>query len=463
MQPPASLWWSSLDTDVVARGELSSDIDVDVAIVGGGFTGLWTARELIRRDQRLRIAILEKSVCGFGASGRNGGWASALYPLGDDAVIERHGEESFAHLRRTLQRAVDDLGTSLDDDGIDAHFVKGGSLTFARNSLQESRLRDDVRLRQAKGQSDQDVRWLDEADLYDYGYVAGARGATFTPHCARVHPARLARGLSDLVERLGVQIFENTAVTRIEKGTPARRPRVLSIGGVVSASVVVRATEGFTPTLPGERRSVAPIYSLMIATEPQTPSFWRGAGFGRYETFADGRYNIIYGQRTNDDRIAFGGRGAPYHFGSSVEERFDENAKTFRALEQTLRDLFPTITGTTTHRWGGPLAISRDREPSVTLDRATGIAVSGGYTGDGVVLSRVCATALADLIATPDATTEHTVLPFVHPHSRKWEFEPVRWLGINAGRLFAARADRVETHSGTASRASGWLERLVGD
>ena len=462
MRPPRSLWWSTLDEPIEARASLSSDIDADVAVVGAGYTGLWTARELKRRDPHLRIAVLEKSLCGFGASGRNGGWASALYPLAEHAVLERHGADAAEHLRLLLQRAVDDLGDSVREDRIDAHFVKGGSLTFARNPIQASRLRDEVAHARDRGRGEHDLRWLDEHELYDYGYVAGALGATYSPHCARLHPARLARGLGDVVERLGVTIYEDTAVTRIIPASRSRRARIITVGGTVSADVVVRATEGFTPTLPGERRTVAPIYSLMIATEPQSPAFWRDAGFRHYPTFADARHAIIYGQRTADDRIAFGGRGAPYHFGSSVEERFDQDDKTFRALEHTLRELFPTFNGAISHRWGGPLALPRDREPSVVFDPESGLAAAGGYTGDGVVLSRVCAIALADLITKPDSVTDHTNLAFVHHQSRKWEYEPVRWMGINAGRSFAARADVVE-HTGRHSRASGLLGRLLGE
>jgi glycine/D-amino acid oxidase-like deaminating enzyme len=462
MRPPQSLWWSTLDERVEARASLASDLDVDVAVVGGGYTGLWTARELKRRDPELRIAVLEKSVCGFGASGRNGGWASALFPLGDEAVLARYGPQAFAHQRTLLRHAVGELGESIRADRIDAHFIKGGSLTFARNPVQEARLRHEVDGARERGLNETDLRWLDEHELYEYGYVAGALGATFTPHCARLNPARLARGLSDVVESLGVLIYEETAVTRILPGSKTQRPRVVSVGGSVVADVVIRATEGFTATLPGERRSIAPLYSLMIATEPQSSEFWRGAGFGQYPTFADDRHSIIYGQRTADDRIAFGGRGAPYHFGSSVEEHFDDDPKTFYALEHTLRELFPTFSGSITHRWGGPLALPRDREPSVVFDRETGLASAGGYTGDGVVLSRVCAVALADLVTAPEIVTDHTRLPFVHHVSPKWEFEPVRWMGINAGRVFAARADRVE-HTGHESRASEMLRRLLGE
>ena len=462
MQPPRSLWWSTLEQPVEARPSLTSDLSADVAIVGAGYSGLWTARELKRRDPQLKIVVFEKSVSGFGASGRNGGWASALYPLGYHAVLELHGIEATEHLRLLLQRAVDDLGHAIREDGLDAHFAKGGSLTFARNQVQESRLRNEVADARERGLDEGDLRWLGEHELYDYGYVAGALGAVFNPHCARLNPARLVRELSSAVERLGVSLFENTAVTRIVPGSSTRRAKVISVGGTVSANVVVRATEGFTPTLPGERRTVAPLYSLMIATEPQSAAFWNDAGFGQYATFADGRHAIIYGQRTADDRIAFGGRGAPYHFGSSVEQRFDEDRKTFHALEHTLRELFPTFRGAITHRWGGPLALPRDREPSVTLDRDTGLAALGGYTGDGVVLSRVCAVALADLITDPATATDHTILPFVHHQSRKWEYEPLRWLGINAGRVLATRADAVE-HAGNESRASAMLLRLLGE
>jgi glycine/D-amino acid oxidase-like deaminating enzyme len=241
----------------------------------------------------------------------------------------------------------------------------------------------------------------------------------------------------------------------------SRQPEVVTVGASVHADIVVRATEGFTPTLAGQRRVVAPIYSLMIATEPQSPAFWSNAGFSRYETFADDRHLIIYGQRTKDDRIAFGGRGSPYHFGSTVEERFDQSPKVFNMLETTLRELFPGLSGDATHRWGGPLAMPRDMWPSVRVDLRSGLASAGGYTGDGVVLSHVAATALADLITRPDEDTEYTRLPFVEHRNPKWEVEPLRWLGINVGLGLATWADRTETRRGHPSRAGRLLERLL--
>ncbi len=461
MEPPRSLWWDRLENPVTPRHRLERHLDVDVAIVGGGFTGLWTARELLRRDATLRVAVLEKHVCGFGASGRNGGWASGLFPVGDGVVEQRYGASALVQLRQALQRAVPQLGAALAEDGIDARFVQGGTLTFARSDVQARRLSESVREAHERGVGDGDLEWLEGDALAERARVADALGASYSPHCARLDPARLVRGLSDVVERFGAQVFEQTPVLRIVPGRRGRQPEVVTAGGSVHAEFVVRATEGFTPTLPGERRSVAPVYSLMIASESQSPDFWSEAGFARYETFADDRHLIIYGQRTHDDRIAFGGRGSPYHFGSTVEERFDHNSKVFAMLEATLRELFPRLEGTATHRWGGPLAMPRDLWPSVRVDRSSGLASAGGYTGDGVVMSHVAATALADLITAPDVDTDITTLAFVQHHSRKWEVEPLRWLGINVGLGLADFADRRERRTGAESRASAWLERLM--
>ena len=462
MQPPRSLWWSTLDGPVTPRPALDRDLDVDVAIVGGGFTGLWTARELLRRDPELRIAVIEKSVCGFGASGRNGGWVSAIFPVSDEGVVEKFGIDAFTEQRRLLQDAVVELGESLGADGIDADFTQGGTMTFARSDVQAARLQRLVEHERELGVGPDDVRWLEGDAMREHGYLDGALGAKYSPHCARVHPAKLVRGLSDTVERLGALVFEGSAVTRIVGGRRGRRPQVVTVGGTVHADYVVRATEGFTSTLPGERRALAPVYSLMVATEPLSASFWDEAGFGRYATFADDRHLVIYGQRTRDDRIAFGGRGSPYHFGSTVEERFDVNDKVFAMLEATLRELFPTLDGDVTHQWGGPLGLSRDHWPSVSVDDDTGLASAGGYTGDGVTLSRVAASALADLLVDPDAETRFTRLPFVQRRSRRWEVEPLRWLGINVGLSLANRADHVEATRQHESRAGAWLDRLMG-
>jgi len=163
LNPPASLWWSTLSEPVTPRVALRAHLDVDVAIIGGGFTGLWTARELLRRDPSLQVAILEQSVCGFGASGRNGGWASALFPVGDQAVIDRFGVSAWMSQRRLLEDSVVAFGAAIADDGIDAHFQKGGTLSFARSEAQRHRLKQFVEQSVQRGVPLEDFRWLSKA------------------------------------------------------------------------------------------------------------------------------------------------------------------------------------------------------------------------------------------------------------------------------------------------------------
>jgi len=460
LTPPRSMWWETLDTPVTPRPELRDNIDVDVAIIGGGFTGLWTARELLERDPALRIVVVEQSICGFGASGRNGGWASALFPVSDWTLAKRFGEATVAPLHQALNRAVATMGEALRNDGVDGHFRHGGTLTFARSEMQVTRLQHQVTQNHERGFGNE-LLWLSSDEARERADVSSLFGATFAPNCARINPARVVRGLADYLSGRGVTLYENTTATAIEGATPTQRARVITRGGTITANYVVRATEAFTVGLPGLRSAVAPIYSLMIATEPLPSSFWESTGFRTYETFADDRHMIIYGQRTEDDRIAFGGRGAPYHFGSSIKPSYDYDDQVFQLLEGTLRDLFPSLPGDISHRWGGPLAMPRDMMPSVNVDYATGLASAGGYTGDGVVLAYVAGQTLADLITQPDVATELTSLPFVQHKSKCWPIEPVRWLGINTGLALAKRSDHVEEHQGKTSRASALLEQLL--
>ena len=193
------------------------------------------------------------------------------------------------------------------------------------------------------------------------------RGATYTPDCAAIHPARLVRGLAAAVERRGVTIHEQTRVTAIAPRRRAHRPR-----HGAGAAPCVRATEGFTPALPGHRRTSIPVYSLIIATEPLAAAVWDEIGLARRETFSDHRHLIVYGQRTADDRLVFGGRGAPYHLGSRIKPDFDRDEAVFaRAPTRACVDLLPgpaTASGCT-HAWGGPLGVPRDWCASVGLDR----------------------------------------------------------------------------------------------
>jgi len=456
-----SLWWEAVPVPLPPRPALTQDLQVDVCIVGGGFTGLWTAHSLALGDPALRVAVVEREVAGFGASGRNGGWCSALFATSDAALARLHGADAMHAMRRALQETVDVVGASAAAEGIDCHFAKGGSVDLVRSEAQRARALAAVDQARALGIGEDDLRWLGSEETQQLVGAAGALGATFTPHCAALQPALLARGLADAVERRGVHVYEHTEVLDIRPGSPVAGPAVVTTGGTVHADVVVRATEAWTATLPGFHRDIVPVYSLMVATEPLGEDFWASTGLEGRATFADHRHMIIYGQRTLDGRIAFGGRGAPYHYGSTVRPTFDTEPRVHALLRRTLTELFPALEETRfTHAWGGPLGISRDWHSSVGFDRSTGLAWAGGYVGDGVATTNLAGRTLADLITGAD--TALTGLPWVGHRSPRWEPEPLRWLGVNAGLWTMRLADSSEARHGRPSRLAGALGRLLG-
>ncbi len=450
-----SLWLDSVGETITPGPPLPGDVDVDVAIVGAGYTGLWTAYYLAVADPTLRIAVVEAEFAGYGASGRNGGWCSALFPQSVGALARRHGRDRAVALGRAMQSTVDEVGRVAAAEGIDCHFAKGGTVTLARTPVQLLRARSEVEQSRAFGFDEADLRLLDADEAARRCGATAVLGATYTPHCAAIHPARLARGLAAAVRRRGVAIHEQTPVTAI-------RPRlVVTDHGRVRADVVVRATEGYTPTLPGHGRAIAPIYSLMVATEPLPDSAWERIGLAERETFTDRRHLIIYGQRTADGRLAFGGRGAPYHFGSRVRPDFDREPQVHAEIARSMRELFPSIgEPVITHAWGGPIGVSSDWHASVGLDRASGFAWGGGYVGDGVGTANLAGRTLADLIIGTDS--DLVALPWVNHRSPRWVPEPLRWLGINAGLRLMVSADAVEDRRGRASRRAALIGRLLG-
>jgi glycine/D-amino acid oxidase-like deaminating enzyme len=450
-----SLWWDGLPGPLAVRPPLDGDVEVDVAIVGAGLTGLWTAYYLAESDPGLTIAVLERDVAGFGASGRNGGWCSALFSVSEESLDKRCGPGSGRSQRLAMQATVREVGRVVGAEGIDCGFHQGGTVVLARTPAQLARTHEEIAEARDRGVDEEDLAFLPPAEARAVVGATGVLGGTFTPHCAAVDPARLVRGLADVVERRDVRLYEQTEVTAIAPGT------VTTTRGTVRARTVVRATEGYTRTLAGHERDVIPVYSLMIATEPLPESFWAEHGLADRETFADHRHLVIYGQRTEDGRLAFGGRGAPYHFGSTISPEYDRDDAVHEALRRTLVELFPALSETAiTHRWGGPLGITRDWFSSVGMDAGTRMAWAGGYVGDGVSTTNLAGRTLRDLII-GDAT-ELTALPWVNHRSRRWEPEPFRYVGINAGLRLAGSADKAEDRAGRETWHAKALGKLVG-
>ncbi len=444
-----SFWHEALGGPPPDRPALEGRTDTDVCVVGAGYTGLWTAWALRRLRPDLSVVVVEGRHVGYGASGRNGGWLSGLVPGDRDLLARLHGGRSgVAALQRALTAAVDDVIAACAEAGIDADIVKGGTLTVATGPAQLARSRRALVADREWGVGPDDAWPLDAGEVAERVAVDGALGATFSPHCARIHPAKLVRGLGDAVEAAGARIYERTPVTAIEPH------RVTTAAGTVTARWVVRATEGYTARLPGARRTLLPMNSSMIVTAPLDERTWTEIGWDRCETLGTAAHAYLYAQRTADGRIAIGGRGAPYRYGSRTDVDGRTDAATVDALIAGLRTLFPTLGDVAVdHAWCGVLGVARDWCPSVGLDPVTGTAWAGGYVGDGVTTAHVAGRTVAELIAGED--TERTRLPWVGHRSPRWEPEPLRWLGVHGIYALYRRADRAEAAS-TRSASSRW-------
>ena len=447
--PMESLWAATMPADQQVKGmPLGRDLDVDVAIVGAGYTGLWTALALAERDPGLRIAVLEREEVGFGASGRNGGWCSALLATRLTAYAAAHGRDAAIAAQRAMHATVDEIARFVAGATDDAGFHKGGTVTFVRSAAQRVRLTSDVEEARAFGFGPDDLRWLSPDELTAVGRPPRTVAALKTPHCAALHPLRLVHAVARAARDAGVALYTGTAVEAVEPH------RLRTPGATVRADVIVLATEAYAATDPARHRDLIPIYSLMVGSAPLAPAQWDAVGLAGRPTFHDARHMIVYGQRTADGRIAFGGRGAPYPFGSRVDPAYDTNETVRPNLVAAVRELYPVLADVEfPFHWGGPLGVPRDWRFSIRFDRAAGFAVAGGYVGDGVSTTNLAGRTLADLITGRD--TDLTRLPWVDHRSPRWEPEPLRWLGVNLGRLAASRADAAEARNARL-RAAAW-------
>ncbi|MFJ6726017.1 NAD(P)/FAD-dependent oxidoreductase [Streptomyces sp. NPDC091281] len=452
-------FWFADDGLPAVREPLPGDTTADVVIVGGGYTGLWSAYYLKKADPALRVVVLEQRFCGYGASGRNGGW---LYNgiAGRDRYAKLHGRDAAVRLQRAMNATVDEAVRALADEGIDADVHQGGVLEVARTPAQAARLKAHHAHELAYGETDRELYGARETA--ERIRVAGAVGSSWTPHGARVHPVKLVKGLAATVEALGVAVYESTPVTEIAPG------RAVTPYGTVRAPYVLRCTEGFTAGLKGQKRTWLPMNSSLIATEPLTDAQWAAIGWDGREALGDMAHAYMYAQRTADGRIAIGGRGVPYRYGS----RTDHDGRTQRATVEALREIlvgfFPALAATRiAHAWSGVLGVPRDWCATVTLDRATGLGWAGGYVGSGVATAHLAGRTLRDLVrldAGQDGPTDLTDLPWVGHRVRRWEPEPLRWLGVQGMYATYRAADRRETerHSTGSSRLARIADRVAG-
>lgn len=439
-----------------ARPVLTAEIDADVCIVGGGYTGLWTAYSIKRAEPSLHVVVVEAKMVGYGASGRNGGAVIAQLNGSRDYWNRRGGPGAAVALERALQATVDEVGAVIAGEGIDCGYAKGGVVIAARNDFEAGRLKGSVEEDHLVGFGADDCAYLDAAATRERIAIDGVVGARFSPHSASIQPAKLVRGLAAAVERLGVVIYERSPVVTIEPR------RATTERGAVSATSILRATEGYTDSIRTERRNLMPIHTSMLATAPLTDDIWQQLGWERRETLL-AMHPFLHLQHTYDRRITIGGADnrLPYRFRSRPAADGAAHPRVAAFYRAELVRLFPVLRDVVIEQsWHGVFGVPRTWAPTVSYDRATGLGSAGGYVGEGVAPSNLAGRTLRDLVLGHD--TELTRLPWVGNPPRRWEPEPLRAIG-GVG-LWSMRyvGDQLERRRERPSRLVRWATGIAG-
>jgi len=402
-------YWLGLD-DYTANAPLDGDREFDVAIVGGGFTGLWSAWFLLEEHPDLRVAILEANAVGYGASGRNGGFCMTKVHNSLTELAEAIGDDEARKIHRAAARAVNSVADISEREGIACDLEPNGMLMVSTNDAQDRKLERELDTVARLG-VEEDYTRLDHAQAQEGLHSERVRLGYREHRGSILNPARLARGLKTVVERLGATVYEGTAVAEWEEqtgGVVLRTPH----GSVHADRAVVAGNAygtGWAPT----RRRLLPFYTYISLTRPLTDEEWSRVGWAGREGVEDFRVSIHYFRPTIDGRILWGGRDAVFQpDGPKVE--YDSDPHCFRRLRETFEWFFPQLADVPfEHEWGGPIALTSHSIPGVGwLDRSSRkVAFAYGYNGHGVGITHVAARALADLLA--ERESEWTDLWFV--------------------------------------------------
>ena len=437
------------------RPALAADTTADICIVGAGFTGLWAAWWLRQAVPDRSIVIVEAERVGYGASGRNLGWLSGK-PVGDRRRLSGgpDGAKGPIALRRACIDAVTEIPALMRENGVDIDARQVGYLQIARTPAELERVRQVVSDRQSWDLGEADLRLLSAAEVFERVRIEGVLGGSYSPHCARIQPAKLAGGLARMVEDRAVTIYEGTRVTGI-------RPQfVQTERGTIRAPVILRATEAYGTGLRGYERAILPLRSNVLATEPLSPEEWASIGWQGGEGIFGAQHWPYFLTQTADRRILIAGRGFPYRYDSRGDDDGKMDPGAIRQLEHGLTALFPSLRPVAAHAWCGLFGVPRDWAPAVSFDPATGLGSAGGYAGQGIASSYVAGRTFADLVA--GRQTRWTRLPWTNRRSPHWEAEPLRWIGARATYHLFRLADAAERRSGsTAMSGFARLARLI--
>ena len=418
-----SYWMTTCD--YVPGDALQGELEVDVAVVGGGFTGLSSAYHLKQAEPNMRVALLESEVIGFGASGRNGGFNMTLFGLTLGITAVRFGKQKAKQAQHYMERAVDYLQELVRELKIDCDYEHPGFLRVATSEKYKQRIIKEMELAHALGL--EGVEWLDrdqtqqqvQSDLY--------LGAWWEPRCGILNPAKLAWGWAEVIRPMGVQIFENTPVVEIRR--EGGRVRLDTPGGHVRADKVVLATNAWSHFFRSIKRKQVPAWTYIVLTEPLRPEHFGAIGWRNRQGIEDARNLVHYYRLTVDNRLLMGGRDIATTYGDDMDN--DLNPAIFAELKDDVRQLFPVLKDVRfTHEWGGPVSVPLDMAPAIGYAGDKNIVYSLGQVGHGVSMTQLNGRTVADLVL--ERRTDLTDVFFVNRRTIPWPPEPLRNLAARA-------------------------------
>jgi glycine/D-amino acid oxidase-like deaminating enzyme len=417
---PRSMWLETAGA-YTPQPRLEGDVAVDVAIVGGGYTGIATAYELRRADPGLRVAVVEAREVGFGGSGRNGSFAMTVVGLGFQGTQMLKGKEFLRRAHVYMMRAVDELWELVRREELDADAIRPGFLRVGTTPGYVKRLQGEVRLMNELGFDD--IHWLEGDEVRRRVDSPLHLGALWEPRLVLVHPLKLVRAERELALRHGAAVYENSQVTRVVQGGNGTPYRVETAHGALVAEKVAFCTNAYSHLFPQLRRKQVPAFTHMLCTEPLTAEQKARVGWEGQEGLEDARNLIHHYRLTLDDRITFGGGPVGFTWGNSLYR--DDDPEAWRQVEARFRQTFPMLDDVRiSHRWGGPFSVTVDITPAMGFVGGPRAVYSLGCIGHGVSMTHLNAQTLRDLLL--ERKTELLDGPFLNRRMIPWPPEPLR-------------------------------------
>jgi len=413
-----SFWLES--GDYIENEPLKEHINTDIAIIGGGFTGLTTAYFLKKYEPSINVALLESEVIGFGASGRNGGFSMTLFGLDLGITVLRFGKQKALEAHRYMEQSVDLVQQLVKQHNIDSDYEHPGFLRVATSDKHVKKLKKEIELAHKLGITG--IEWLDEKETKEQVNSPIYKGAWWEPKCGLLNPAKQARGLKKIIEEKGVKVYEKSPVIEI---TRERKFLLKTPTGSVKSEKMVFATNAYSHLIPQLKRKQCPVFTYIVLTEPLNENHFNEIGWKNRQGIEDSRNLVHYYRLTKDNRLLMGGRDITIPFGSDMNK--DYNEKIFKQLEDDIVKTFPSLKGIKiTHRWGGPVSVTLDLAPVIGFLGDKNAIYSIGCIGHGVSLTHMNGWTIAELLL--EKETERTNIFFVNRKVIPFPPEPLRIL-----------------------------------